>query len=522
MRLKGVRISSKETVLVVDDDPALAQTMAAMVEAGGMTCVTAFGVPQALEQIARHRVDLVVSDVCMPEQSGLDLLERVRNLDDTIPVILYTGFPTVDTAVDAMRRGAADFLSKPVDYDKLLHGISKALQERRLRKENHRLQAKVNQAAVIEKLNRELNSKLGELTQLYRISEAMTDFMDTQTILDQVVRLASEITGARRVSLLMLDRSRRNLTVRASAGISSDLARCIKVKMGEGIAGKVALSGKAVRVVHPVDETGGSSGEPPDGYLSRSWLSSPLLISDQIFGVLNLTDKLDRSDFTAKDEGIVGILLQKAGIKLENQALYEGVYASLLDTLNSLVTTLEAKDPYTHQHSRRVTDYAVMIAQNLGLGEQDLEMLEFAGLLHDIGKIGVREEILTKTGRLTKEEYEAIMQHPVVGEKIVQPLGLSPMERAIIRNHHERIDGRGYPDGLAGEAIPFLARIVGVADAFDAMTSTRSYRQALSSEAALEELETNRGTQFDSKIVDAALVALQGIDQAIRLNGSNN
>ena len=136
-------------------------------------------------------------------------------------------------------------------------------------------------------------------------------------------------------------------------------------------------------------------------------------------------------------------------------------------------------------------------------------MIEFAGVLHDIGKIGVHDEILTKNGRLTDDEFAAIKQHPLIGEKIVAPLGLNPDERAIIRSHHERLDGRGYPDGLAGEKIPFLARIVCVADAFDAMTTTRSYRRALSVERAVEELRKHRGTQFDPVVVEAALRAIE-------------
>jgi putative nucleotidyltransferase with HDIG domain len=223
--------------------------------------------------------------------------------------------------------------------------------------------------------------------------------------------------------------------------------------------------------------------------------------------VLNLTDKLGRENFTPKDEQIMAILLEKAGAKLENQALYEGIYANLVDTLNTLVTTIEAKDPYTRDHSLRVTNYALGLAEMLGLDQQEREMIDFAGTLHDIGKIGVHDEILSKTGRLTKAEYEAIKEHPLIGERIVEPLGLSPLERAIVRNHHERFDGRGYPDRLGGEDIPLLARIVAVADAFDAMTTTRSYRQALSATVALEEVKRERGKQFDPVVAEALLEA---------------
>jgi HD-GYP domain-containing protein (c-di-GMP phosphodiesterase class II) len=137
--------------------------------------------------------------------------------------------------------------------------------------------------------------------------------------------------------------------------------------------------------------------------------------------------------------------------------------------------------------------------------EEDLEVLAFAGYLHDIGKIGVSDSILTKSGKLTPSEYEAIKLHPVIGDHIVEPLGLLQTEREIIKYHHERPDGKGYPEGLMGEEIPRLARIMAVADAFDAMTSTRSYRQALELDFAVEELKRYSGKMFDLEVVKAAL-----------------
>jgi putative nucleotidyltransferase with HDIG domain len=390
-----------------------------------------------------------------------------------------------------------------------LHQVGKAILERHLRIENRRLQAEVNKTAVIEKLNRELNTKVNELTRLYTISEGLNSFMDNAALFEKIASLAAQVTGAQRVSVMLLDRSRRFLKIRSAIGVSSDEAARTVQPVGKGIAGKVAQTGKPIRMTQrAIDYKPVVDNDRINIYKSNSWLSLPLVIGQEVFGVINLTDKLDGSDFSREDEQIMQTLVEKAGTKLENQALYEGIYSNLIDTLNALVTSIEAKDPYTHDHSQRVTEYAMSIARIMGLGEDEVEMLNFAAMLHDIGKIGVRDDVLLKNGKLTNEEYDVIKLHPIVGERIVKPLGLVCEEVSIIRHHHERYDGNGYPDRLKGEDIPLLARIVAVADAFDAMTSTRAYRRALPIEAATNELIRCSGVQFDPKVVESMVSGL--------------
>jgi putative nucleotidyltransferase with HDIG domain len=169
----------------------------------------------------------------------------------------------------------------------------------------------------------------------------------------------------------------------------------------------------------------------------------------------------------------------------------------------SLVVTLEAKHKYTEGHSLRVAEYASGIATMLALPLLTLERVRTAALLHDLGKVGVRDEILDKANALTPDEWLAMRQHPLLGARILGSLGFLAEEACIVRHHHERPDGRGYPDGLAGDAIPLAARIIAVADAYDAMRSARSYRPALPEEAALEELRRGSGTQFDVAAVTA-------------------
>jgi putative two-component system response regulator len=212
--------------------------------------------------------------------------------------------------------------------------------------------------------------------------------------------------------------------------------------------------------------------------------------------------------------------LERQRLVVENREYREGLEDKVavqarrleelfLASIQSLAEALEVKDPYTRGHSVRVSHYSTVIARTLGLDAEMLRQIELGGHVHDIGKIGVRESVLNKPGPLTPEEYEHIMSHPVVGWRILSPLlAETPAALNIVRSHHERFDGRGVPDRLAGSAIPLEARIAAVADSLDAMTSGRPYRPALPGWAdALEELRRSRGTQLDPEVVDAALRA---------------
>jgi len=219
----------------------------------------------------------------------------------------------------------------------------------------------------------------------------------------------------------------------------------------------------------------------------------------------------------------VGQALEKRRLVLENrdyqESLQEKVTAQarrleelFLASIQSLAEALEVKDPYTRGHSVRVSDYSVVIARELGLDGEMLRQVGLGGHVHDIGKIGVREEVLNKPGKLTDAEYEHIMSHPVVGWRILAPLlSETPVALNIVRSHHERYDGRGVPDRLAGTQIPLEARIVAAADAFDAMTSDRPYRpDGLSVGDAVREIVRCSGSQFDPTVVAALVRAVEG------------
>lgn len=189
--------------------------------------------------------------------------------------------------------------------------------------------------------------------------------------------------------------------------------------------------------------------------------------------------------------------------------LYIDMRKNYMDTVKALINAIEAKDPYTSGHASRVGIYAVSIAKSLELSEKKIERIRTAALLHDIGKIGIDDNILKKSGKLTDMEYAAIKNHPTIGAEIIRDVGFLKDSMDIVKHHHERYDGKGYPDGLKGNEIPIEASILMLADSFDAMTTDRPYRKAMSSEEAIREIIVNSGTQFNPEIVEKAVFTLR-------------
>lgn len=200
----------------------------------------------------------------------------------------------------------------------------------------------------------------------------------------------------------------------------------------------------------------------------------------------------------------------------ELASTYDKLEKAYLDSIETLRYTVEAKDPYTKGHSDRVAEFSVLIGKSLDLSEEDLKTLRLGGLFHDIGKIGIPDSVLLKESKLNDEEYSQIKNHPAIGTHILSNAEIFKDILPIVKHHHERYDGRGYPSRLSGEAIPYLARIAMVADAFDAMTSKRTYRDALSIEAVIHEFEQNKGTQFDPAITDVFLSILHSRFEEIK------
>ena len=362
-------------------------------------------------------------------------------------------------------------------------------------------------ANYIEKaeLLRKTKSQVNMLTSIHEVGKSISSSLDMDKVLKIIMNEIIKLTSAQKGSIMLLEKGK--LRIKASHGLSKKVCSKFMLKLGEGIAGYVAKSAKPMIII----DTKKSKYylDTLNDKHSDSMLCVPLMFKSKVFGVMSVERPLKAMGAFCYDElEIMNTISAQASIALENARLYQKLLKSYLDTIQSLASAVEAKDTYTHGHSQRVTKYSILIGRELMLSEKKLEMLKHTALLHDIGKIGISESILLKPGGLTNEEFDQIKNHPLLGTKIINSIDFLKEVRNQMKSHHERFDGKGYPDGLIGEEIPLGARIICVADTYDAMTSDRPYRKALSQDIAVSELIKNAGTQFDAKIVNAFLKIL--------------
>jgi response regulator RpfG family c-di-GMP phosphodiesterase len=337
----------KASILVVDDEDFIREIICRKLNGSGFQCDSAPSAEDALARIAQNNYDCVLSDIHMPGMSGVDLLRQIKLQNQDLAVILVTGAPDIDAALEAMRLGAYDHLSKPLNLAALEMSVDRALEKKRLVEENREYQR--NLESMVEERTKQLSAANEDLRRLF--------------------------TGS----------------------------------------------------------------------------------------------------------------------------------------IKALAQALEAKDEYTQGHSARVAEESVSIARYLSLSDTEIQRIWLAGYLHDIGKIGIKEAVLNKPGKLNEEEWDLIQQHPVVAGRILGPIPELSDIIDIIVHHHERYDGSGYPDGLEGNSIPLGARILAVADTYDALTSRRPYRDSLTLEEAHRILEEAAGTYLDPVIARAFLNLKQGV-----------
>ncbi|MDQ6977824.1 MAG: HD-GYP domain-containing protein, partial [Ghiorsea sp.] len=245
------------------------------------------------------------------------------------------------------------------------------------------------------------------------------------------------------------------------------------------------------------------------GIDTTAYMAIPVYLQGIPMGVLCLTNRLNTSPLTDESRYMLSLLIKKLDTLLDNRAVHAALADSMNETLIALVRSLEARDRYTKDHSSRVSLLSVQFARTLGLDDENIQLIKTGGLLHDIGKVGVADSVLLKPGRYTDQEYNIMKAHPAIGDSILKNMDTLVRERLIVRHHHERWDGKGYPDKIGGTEIPFEARIVCVADAIDAMTTHRVYRQAKPLSFCAEQLEFASGTQFDPQVVAVALEAIR-------------
>lgn len=437
--------------------------------------------------------DVALVDYLLPDLCGLDLIGKLRERNPSARHILMASHtPSAQVLKKALESGAQDFLVKPLTKDQLESTLYQNTFQSHL----------YDSLSIYEQLSKKLVEKVEDLTMFYTISEAFGGVETEERLFEYLAELTAKVTNADSAVFYLVDVEQNRLFLKSAWNL--DQLPCVNsdIEVNPSILNNVIASPNPLMLKSSKPIRFCNFKHAPCKFCAM--LGAPLYVRDELFGIV-VARRTEHKEFDQKAKPYMASLLKKAALAIENSALYESLYITLLNTLRSLVTTIEAKDSYTQQHSLRVTHYALAIAKNLDCSPTDTEAIKFAASLHDIGKIGVSDVVLRKPGKLSFEEFEEIKKHPLVGERILEPLSLGPSERAIIRNHHESWNGRGYPDGLAGRQIPFLARIVTLADAFDAMTSFRPYRRAMHTQIAIKELIKYSDDQFDGRIVKAFL-----------------
>lgn len=358
------------------------------------------------------------------------------------------------------------------------------------------------------RLHSALEHKKKESSLLFRSSQIINSSLGLNEILKLVLEITISEVKSEYGFLLLVDKKTGKLIPQESSGVHLSELQKESLILGKGALGWAAKNGKPLIIDDYANDIRFRDSGEFATLSPRNLLVAPLKIALETLGILAVCNVIDNPFYTSNDLNIILILANYTATAIKNRSLYEDLQLSFLDTVKALANAIDAKDRYTRGHSQRVTENSLGIGKFSGLPRKEMEMIRFCGLLHDIGKIGTRDDILSKPSQLTEQEYESIKKHPVIGENMIKHIKFLQPGLGIIRHHHEHYNGRGYPDSLKGENIPLLARIVGVADSFDAMTSDRSYRKALSIRKAVDELKKGVGTQFDPRAVEAFLEVL--------------
>ncbi|MEW6410501.1 MAG: HD-GYP domain-containing protein, partial [Nitrospirota bacterium] len=353
-------------------------------------------------------------------------------------------------------------------------------------------------------MNSETDKTVRYLSTLMELSALLNSTLDQKVVRRRAMEAATRLMECEVGSLLLVDEERGDLFFEVALGEKGDQVKEIRLKIGKGIAGWVAEKGEPA-IINDVqnDPRFFKKADEKSKFVTRNMICVPVKSKGKVIGVLQAINKLGGLVFTEEDLTAFESLSNQVAIAIENARLYEELHETFISTSTALAEAIEKRDPYTGGHTKRVMVYSIAMGKELGLSDAEIETLKLSAILHDVGKIGIEDKVLRKQGSLDDEEFKQMKMHPLLGGDILVHVR---QLRDVIPGtlfHHERPDGRGYPKGLNSNEIPFTAKIIATADTFDAMTTTRPYRKALSFETAFMELKKYSGVQFDSKVVEA-------------------
>lgn len=483
-------INDSYRLMVIDDDEGIIFSVSSLLQRMGYV-VDGYTDPlEGLRQLQARHYDLLILDYFMLPMHGDEVVENIRQFDRELYILLLTGYKDLAPPIETIKiLDIQAYCEKSGRLDQLLLLVESGIKS-------------ISQMRTIKKFRDGLNSILGAVPKIYQLQPI-------DNILEEILVRILPLVNSRDAFILM-----DNLTESDNADKS--------IFKGIGMYNTDVQSFLGMLDPKLMEAIG----------TARTDLEITMLPEGVILPLINEIRKAIGVIYIGssgmEDEGmkLLEIYAGQAASSINNAFLHSLVnvkneelkrtYAQLktryMDTIEALRLAVDAKDVYTRGHSDRVAYFAVQMGKRLGMNEEEMETLRIGGVFHDIGKIGTADDILLKTDKLSASDFEEIKRHPMKGALILSAVSMFSEVVPIVRHHHERQDGMGYPDGLRGDSIPLAARVIAVADAFDAMTSDRQYRARLSLEEAVEQLTAGAGTQFDAEIVKLFLSLLDEKD----------
>ncbi len=440
-------MTTNHCIPVIDDDPKLERALSSILRTNGYAYVTVAEGKETLDRIEEKVPALALIDLGLEDRSGLKVMEEIKECYPGTECILLTGHTSQASAIEAVNLGAYGYMQKPYDVKQLLVTIRKVIEEREAEEALRKSEAKYS--ILVE------NSKDGTIM----IQDGVLKFVNNASI-ELVGYSPAEMIGADFLDFVAPDYRELVLKRYTDCMVGKEAPSRYEIELLRKDGSTVPVELNAVRI--------NIQGKPTDLAFVRD-------------------------------------ITERKRVKEKLQQSYVELQRALEGTISVLVSAIEMRDPYTAGHQRRVTQLACAIARELGLPEEQIEGIRMAGLVHDLGKISIPAEILSKPDRLNDFQWGMIQTHSQVGCDVLKAVEFPWPVAEIVLQHHERLDGSGYPAGLPGEEIMLEARILAVADVVEAMASHRPYRPALGIDKALKEISQNRGILYDPEVVDACL-----------------
>ncbi|MFO7635922.1 MAG: DUF3369 domain-containing protein [Clostridia bacterium] len=480
MRKKTMKGSQGFKIMVLDDDEGIIDTLTVILNQSGYDCVGYMDPLEAIEEVKQNHYDLLILDYLMSPIHGDEVVERIREFNDELYILLLTGHKDLAPPLETIKKlDIQGYCEKSDRFDQILLLVESGIKS-------------VSQMNTIKKFRDGLNKIIQSIPRIYQL-QPITN------ILEDILREILPLVNSKNAFILV-----DNLTDEDNKSIFMGIG-----KYQTDIDQFITMLSADI-----MDSIGHARESCKEVRLQKAIILPLMSERFQSIGVIF-------AECETSEEGLklLQIYASQASSSLNNAFLhslvnvkneelkktYDNLKTRYLDTIEALRLVVDAKDTYTKGHSDRVSKYCVKIGKELNLPAEDIEKLEISGFFHDIGKIGTTDDILLKKEKLSRDEYEEIKKHPIKGANILSAVSMFQDIVPFVRYHHERLDGSGYPSGLKGNNIPFLSRVIAVADAFDAMMSDRMYRSRLNIEDAKEQLLQGAGTQFDTGIVHALI-----------------